>query len=85
VARNIQWASRADGHPDGCPTEGRRAPDEGGQVPNGEQEWPDGGRDGCPMEGEVSRGGPTAGLRDGPRGDYISTAGPHFSALSSYA
>jgi hypothetical protein len=55
VARDTQWVSRADGYPDGCPTEGAR-------VPDGEREWPDGGLDGCPTEGGVSRGGPTAGL-----------------------
>jgi hypothetical protein len=31
----------------------------------------------------VSGGGSTAGLGGGPTGDYISTAGPHFWALSS--
>jgi hypothetical protein len=40
VAHDTQWASRADGHLDGCPTEGGRAPDGGGQVL-------DRGRDGC--------------------------------------
>jgi hypothetical protein len=35
VACDTQWASRADEHPDGCPTEGGQAPDGGGQVPNG--------------------------------------------------
>jgi hypothetical protein len=44
VARNTRWASRTDGHPDGCPTEGGRAPVGGGQVLDGE-------RDGCPAEG----------------------------------
>jgi hypothetical protein len=34
VARDTQWASRADGHPDGCPMEGGRAPDGGGRVPD---------------------------------------------------
>jgi hypothetical protein len=29
VARDTHWASRVDGHPDGCPTEGGRAPDGG--------------------------------------------------------
>jgi hypothetical protein len=77
VARDTQWASRTDGHPDGCPTEGGRAPDGGGQVPDKEWEWPDGGLDVCPTEGGVSGGG--------PMGDYISTAGPPFWALSSYA
>jgi hypothetical protein len=55
--RDIQWASRANGHPDGCPTEGGRAPDKGGQVPDrGEEvpdrggQVPDRGRDGCPTE-----------------------------------
>jgi hypothetical protein len=85
VPCDTQWVSRADGHPDGCPIEGGRVPDGGGQVPDREREWPDGGRDGCPMEGGVSGGGPTAGLGDGPTGDYISTAGPLFWALSSYA
>jgi hypothetical protein len=28
-SRDTQWASRADGHPDGCPTEDGRAPDGG--------------------------------------------------------
>jgi hypothetical protein len=70
VAHDTQWASRADGHPDGCPTEGAR-------VPDGEREWPDGGLDVCPTEGGVSGGGPT--------GDYISVAGPPFWALSSCA
>jgi hypothetical protein len=69
-ARDTQWASRADGHPDGCPTEGGRAPDGGGQVP-------DGGLNVCPTEGGVSRGGPT--------GDYIRAGGPPFWALSSCA
>jgi hypothetical protein len=26
VALDTYWVSRVDGHPDGCPTEGRRAP-----------------------------------------------------------
>jgi hypothetical protein len=58
VARNTQWASRADGHPDGCPMEGGRAPDGGGQVPDG---GPTGARwraHGCPTE---SGSGPTEG------------------------
>jgi hypothetical protein len=46
-------------------------------MPDGEREWPDGRHDGCPTEGGVSGGRPT--------GDYISAAGPHFWALSSYA
>jgi hypothetical protein len=40
----------------------------GGRVPDG---------------GWVSGGGPTAGLGDGPMGDYIGAPGPHFWALSS--
>jgi hypothetical protein len=63
VACDIHWASRADGYPDGCPTEGGRMPVGGGQVPDG---------------GRVSGGGPTASLGGGPIGDYISAAGPHF-------
>jgi hypothetical protein len=63
VAHDTQWASMADGHLDGCPTEGGRAPD-GGRTgarwrvgvarrrarwtPDGEWKWPDGGCDGCP-------------------------------------
>jgi hypothetical protein len=34
VARDTQWTSRADRHPDGCPMEGGRVPDGGGQVPD---------------------------------------------------
>jgi hypothetical protein len=75
---DIQWASRADGHPDGCPTEDGRAPD-------GDRELPDGGLDVCPTEGGVSGGGPTAGLGGGPTGDYIRAGGPPFWALSSCA
>jgi hypothetical protein len=78
VARDTQWASRADGHPDGCPTEGGRAPD-------GDQEWLDGGLDVCPTEGRVSGGGPMAGLGGGPTRDYIRAAGPLFWTLSSCA
>jgi hypothetical protein len=70
---------------DGRSTEGDKCPTEGARVPDGESEWPDKGRDGCPTEGGVSGGGPTAGLGDGPTGDYISAAGPHFWALSSCA
>jgi hypothetical protein len=77
-ARDTQWASRADGHPDGCPTEGAR-------VPDGDREWPDGGLDVCPTEGGVSGGGPMAGLGGGPTGDYIRAGGPPFWALSSCA
>jgi hypothetical protein len=29
VARDTRWTSRADGHPDGCPTEGGQVPDGG--------------------------------------------------------
>jgi hypothetical protein len=43
-------------------------PTEGAWMPNG---------------GQVSGGGPTAGLGGGPTGEYIRTAGPHFCALSS--
>jgi hypothetical protein len=63
---------------DGRPTEGAR-------VPDGEREWPDGGLNVCLTEGGVSGGGPTAGLGDGPMGDYISATGPPFWALSSCA
>jgi hypothetical protein len=84
VPRDTQWASRVDGHPDRCPTEGGRAldrrdrcPTEGTRVPDGEQEWPDKGRDGCLTEGGV--------LGGDPKGDYISAAGPLFWALSSCA
>jgi hypothetical protein len=59
LARDIHRVSKADGHLDECPTEGRRAPVGGGQVPDGgctgarrrarvaqrRAEWvPDGGR-----------------------------------------
>jgi hypothetical protein len=70
---------------DGRPTEGDRCPTEGAWVPDGEWEWPDGGRDGCSTEGGVSGTGPTAGLGGDPMEDYISATGPHFWALSSYA
>jgi hypothetical protein len=70
---------------DGCPTEGDRCSTEGAWVPDGDREWPDGGLDVCPMEGEVSGGGPTAGLGGDPTGDYIRTAGPPFWALFSCA
>jgi hypothetical protein len=73
VAHNIQWASRADGQLDGCPTEGGRAPDGGGHVPDGEWEWSNGGHDGCPTKG--SGGGPTE--------EYINGGGPQFWPLSS--
>jgi hypothetical protein len=77
-ARDTQWTSRADGHPDGRSTEGAR-------VPDGDRELPDGGLDVCPTEGGVSGGGPTAGLGGGPTGDYIRAGGPPFWALSSCA
>jgi hypothetical protein len=67
------------------PKKGDKCPMEGARVPDEEWEWPNGGHDGCPTKGGVSRGGPTAGLRGGPTGDYISAAGPHFWALSSCA
>jgi hypothetical protein len=38
-----------------------------------------------PDGGWVSGGGPMAGLGDGPTGEYIKAAGPHFWALSSSA
>jgi hypothetical protein len=83
-ARDTQWASRADGHPDGCPTEGGRAPDGGGQVP-------DGGRTGARGRPGVARrrarclldGG--RGLGGGPTGEYIRAGGPPFWAFSSCA
>jgi hypothetical protein len=58
-------------------------PTEGARVLDGDRELPDGGLDVCPMEGGVSRGGPTAGLGGGPTGDYIRVGGPPFWALSS--
>jgi hypothetical protein len=67
--------NRTDGHPDGCPTEGGRAPDGGGQLPDGEREWPDGGCDGCLTEGGVSGGGSTEKYKNG--------GGPQFWPLSS--
>jgi hypothetical protein len=86
VAHDTQWVSRADGHLDGCPTEGGRVPDGGwtGTRQRGDR---------CPTEGGVSGGGPTAGLGGGPTaglgggptGDYISATGPLFWALSSCA
>jgi hypothetical protein len=57
---------------DGRTIEGDRCLTEGARVPDGEQEWLDGGLDGCPTEGGVSGGGPTASLGGGPTGDYIS-------------
>jgi hypothetical protein len=49
----------------------------------------DGGRLGArrrvPDRGWVSGGGPSAGLRGGPTGDYIRAPGPRFWALSSSA
>jgi hypothetical protein len=67
VARDTHWASRADGHPDECPTEGGRA-DRCGQVPDGE-------RDGCLTEGAMGarrrvglRGWPNGGSRGWPDG-----------------
>jgi hypothetical protein len=77
VASDIQWASRADGHPDGCPTEGGRAPDGGctgarrrAGVARRRARW-------------VSDGG--QGLGGGPTGDYIRATGPPFWTLSSCA
>jgi hypothetical protein len=76
-AHDTQWASRADGHPDGCPTEGGRAPDGGGQVPNGGRTGarrrsgvarrrarcvPDGGRGLGEWPNGGSRGWPNGGL-----------------------
>jgi hypothetical protein len=92
VARDTHWASRADGHPDGCPTEDGWAPVGGEQVPDGRRTsarrragvaqrragW-------VPNGGQVLEGGPTAGLGGGPMEDYISAIGPHFWALSSSA
>jgi hypothetical protein len=84
-ARDTQWASRADGHPDGCPTEGGRAPDGGrtgarrrpGVARRRARCVPDGGR------GLV--GWPNGGSRGGPTEDYIRAGGPPFWALSSCA
>jgi hypothetical protein len=76
VDRDTRGASRADGHPDGCPTEGGRAPDLGRMGARRRARWvPDGGR--------VSGGGPIVGLGGGPTGEYIRAAGPYFWALSS--
>jgi hypothetical protein len=100
VAHDTHWASRADRHPDGCPTEGGRAPVGGGQVPDGGYTGVRRRVHGCPTEstmgarrrarwipdgGRVSGGGPMAGLGAGPTGEYISAASPHFWALSSNA
>jgi hypothetical protein len=91
-ACDTQWESRTDGHSDGCPTEGGRAPGVGGQVPDGGRTGArrrpgvaDGGLNVCLTEGGVSGGGPTAGLGGGPTGDYIRDGGPSFWALSSCA
>jgi hypothetical protein len=85
VARRIdgtRLVSRADGHPGGCPTESRRAPVEGGQVPDRRRT---GARRRVPDGGWVLGGGPTAGLGGGPTRDYIRAPAPHFWALSSSA
>jgi hypothetical protein len=84
-ARDTQWASRADGHPDRCPTEDGRAPD-GGRT--GAQRRPRVARRRArcvPDGGRGLGGGPTAGLGGGPTGDYIRAGGPLFWALSSCA
>jgi hypothetical protein len=62
VARNTHWTSRADEHPDGCPTEGGRAPFRGRQVPDGE-------RYGCPTEGAM---GARRRARWVPNGGWVS-------------
>jgi hypothetical protein len=68
-------------------------------VPDGDREWPDGGRTGAGRRSGVARrraqrvpnGGlnvcPTEGgiSGGGPMGDYIRAAGPPFWALSSCA
>jgi hypothetical protein len=74
VARDTRWASRTNGHPDGCPTEDGRAPVGGGQVLDGGSTGarrrahgcstegarvPDRKRDGWPDEGVYKSGWPT--------------------------
>jgi hypothetical protein len=54
VARDTHWASRADGHPDGCPTEGGQVPD-GRQVSGG---GPTAGLGGGPTGEYISAAGP---------------------------
>jgi hypothetical protein len=44
-------------------------------VPDGEREWPNGGRNGCLTEGGVSGGGSTE--------EYINGGGLQFGPLSS--
>jgi hypothetical protein len=78
VARDTRWASRADGHPDGCPTEGGQVPDGVHASARRRARW-------VPNGGWVSGGGPTAGLGGGPTGEYIRAGGPYFWALSSSA
>ena len=73
VVHDTQWTSRTDGQPDRCPTKDQRAPNGGGQVPDGEWEWPNRGCNGCPMEGGVSRGGPME--------EYINGGSPQFWPL----
>jgi hypothetical protein len=63
VACDTRWASRADGHLDGCPTEGGRAPD--------------GEHDGCPTEGG-SRGWPNGGSRGWLDGGVYKSCWPTF-------
>jgi hypothetical protein len=85
VARDTQWVSRADGHLDGCPTEGGRAPDGGEQVPNG-------GRMGArwragvarrrarwvPDEGQGLGGWPNGGSRGWPNEGLYKCCWPSF-------
>jgi hypothetical protein len=46
-------------------------------VPDGEREWPNGGRNGCSTKGGVSESGPTE--------EYINGDGPQFWPFSSSA
>jgi hypothetical protein len=80
VARNTQWASRADGHPDGCPTEEDKCLTEGARVLHDEREWPDGGCDGCLTEGtrvpDRDREWPDGGHDGCPTEGGVSGGGP---------
>jgi hypothetical protein len=79
--RDTQWASRADGHPDGCPTEGGRAPDgrrTGARQRAGVARWrarwvPDGGRGLGGWPNDRSRGWPNGGLYKGCWPSFLGT------------
>jgi hypothetical protein len=53
-------------------------PMEGARVPDGEREWPDGGRDGCPTEGRVSGVWPNGGPQGWPNEGLYKCCWPSF-------